>query len=151
MRAGAGARAAWRAEPAARGWHWLLVCAAEAGNAQLVARLLGEGRDVNEADETGGTALLWAARRGQVDVVQLLLGRNGVEVNKATARGFSSLMFASENGHVEVVQLLLARQGVEVNNKTVQNGATALFMASQNGHVEVVRLLLRTSRPTRPR
>ena len=35
----------------------LLVCAAEAGDAQLVARLLGEGRDVNEADETGWTAL----------------------------------------------------------------------------------------------
>ena len=39
---------------------WLLVCAAEAGNAQLVARLLGEGRDVNEADEFGCTALILA-------------------------------------------------------------------------------------------
>ena len=31
-------------------WLW---SAAEASDAQLVARLLGEGRDVNEADEFG--------------------------------------------------------------------------------------------------
>ncbi len=31
--------------------------AAEVGDAKLVERLLGEGRDVNEADQTGGTAL----------------------------------------------------------------------------------------------
>ncbi len=36
---------------------WLLISAAKAGNVQLVARLLGEGRDVNEADETGCTCI----------------------------------------------------------------------------------------------
>jgi hypothetical protein len=38
----------------------LLVRAAKAGDAQLVARLLCEGRDVNEADEFGCTALMMA-------------------------------------------------------------------------------------------
>jgi ankyrin repeat protein len=44
----------------------LLPRAAEAGDAQLVARLLGEGRDVNEADETGCTALMIASENGHV-------------------------------------------------------------------------------------
>jgi ankyrin repeat protein len=51
--------------------------AAKAGDAQLLARLLGEGRDVNEADKTGWTALLWAAILGHVEVVRLLLARGG--------------------------------------------------------------------------
>jgi hypothetical protein len=52
-----------------------LVRAAEAGNAQLVARLLGEGRDVNKADEDGCTALIYAAFLGHVELVRLLLAR----------------------------------------------------------------------------
>ncbi len=36
---------------------WLLVRAAKVGEAQLVAQLLGLGRDVNEADENCCTAL----------------------------------------------------------------------------------------------
>ena len=56
--------------------------AAEAGDAQLVARLLGEGRDVNEADGSGYTALFLASENGHVEVVRLLLARQEVEVNK---------------------------------------------------------------------
>jgi ankyrin repeat protein len=107
---------------------------------RLVARLLGEGRDVNEADETGCTTLMIVSENGHVEVVRLLLARNGVEVNK-TAQDGTALYMASQNDHVEVVRLLLARKGVEVN-KTSKDGSTVLFMASQYGHVEVVRLLL---------
>jgi ankyrin repeat protein len=114
----------------------LLARAAEAGDAQLVARLLGEGRDVNE---TGNTALIWAASLGRADVVRLLLARKCVEVNKSAADGFTARLIASDDGHVEVVQLLLARKDVE-DNKTAADGATALYIASQNGHVEVMRL-----------
>ena len=51
----------------------LLARAAKAGDAQLVARLLGEGRDVNEADEFGITALMIASEIGHAKVVRLLL------------------------------------------------------------------------------
>ena len=64
---------------------WLLVRAAEAGDAQLVARLLGEGRDVNEADENGWPALVLASQNGHVEVVRLLLAHPDVEVNKTAA------------------------------------------------------------------
>jgi ankyrin repeat protein len=78
---------------------WLLVRAAEAGDAQLVARLLGEGRDVNETDEAGCTALLCAAYIGRADVVRLLLARQDVEVNKTAQEVCTTaLMIASQNG-----------------------------------------------------
>jgi ankyrin repeat protein len=49
--------------------------AAEAGDARLMARLLGEGRDVNEADGSGCTALIFASENGHNEVVGLLLAR----------------------------------------------------------------------------
>jgi ankyrin repeat protein len=39
-----------------------------------VARLLGKGRDVNEANETGWTALILASQNGDVEVVLLVIG-----------------------------------------------------------------------------
>ncbi len=64
----------------------LLARAVLAGDAQLVARLLGEGRDVIEADETGWTALLYAAFLGRADVVRLLLAQQNVKVNAGPRR-----------------------------------------------------------------
>ncbi len=60
--------------------------AAKDGDAQLVARLLAEGRDVNEADEEGCTALHWAMFLGRDDMVRLLLARQDVEVNTRLRR-----------------------------------------------------------------
>ncbi len=65
---------------------------------------------VNEADETGWTALHWAAFRGWADVVQLLLARKGIEVNQSDSDGATALILASGKGFVEVVRLLLARR-----------------------------------------
>ncbi len=96
---------------------------------------------MNEADETGCTALFWAAFLGQADVVRLLLADQDVDVNKANANGCTALHLASLKCYVKVVRLLLARQDVEPN-QAIANGATALYVASQGGHVEVVRLLL---------
>jgi ankyrin repeat protein len=47
-----------------------------------------------------------ASKDGHVEVVRLLLARQGVELNQAIANGAMALYFASQNGHVEVVQLL---------------------------------------------
>jgi ankyrin repeat protein len=116
--------------------------AAEAGDAQLVARLLGEGCDVNEADEDGWTALYVASLNGHHKVVRLLLEHQDVEVNKANGPfGYTALLIASRKGLVKVVRKLLAHQKIEVN-KPMAGPQTALMIASQFGRVGVVRLLL---------
>jgi ankyrin repeat protein len=57
------------------------------GDTQLVWWVLGEGRDVNETNESGCTALILASQDGQVEAVRLLLARKGVDVNKNAADG----------------------------------------------------------------
>jgi ankyrin repeat protein len=76
--------------------------------------LLGRRRSTSCRSNQGGTALLYAAGAGSVDVVRLLLARNGVEVNQTNANGCTALFLAAHFGHAEVVRLLLARPGVEV-------------------------------------
>ncbi len=76
----------------------------------------------------GYTALMAASRKGHVEVVRLLLARQGVEVNKTTPDGITALMVASYKGQVEVARLLLARQDVEsVVAATSESSLTVRF------------------------
>ncbi len=86
-----------------------LARAALTGDAQLVARLLGEGRDVNEADELGWTALVLASQNGHVEVVQLLLARQGVEVNMTAQNGATALSMAAGTDMMGTDRCLLCR------------------------------------------
>ncbi len=116
--------------------------AAKYVDAQLVARRLGEVRDVSEADETGCTALILASQNGHVELVRLLLAHPDVGVNKTTkADGDTALFIASYNGHVKVVRLLLAHPDVEAS-RTSTDGRSALCVASQRGHGAIVSLLV---------
>ena len=47
--------------------------AAMGGNPTLVEAILARNTDVNHTNTTGATALIWAARFGRIDVVQILL------------------------------------------------------------------------------
>jgi ankyrin repeat protein len=76
-------------------------------NVKLAEALLEAGALVDAPDKDGVTALLWAANRGAVKLVELLLAR-GADVNaKATGEGYAgrtALMFAQG---IAVVRLLL--------------------------------------------
>lgn len=50
-----------------------------------------------------------------MEVVKLLLAKDGVNVNEAHKDGWTPLHIASQNGHAKVVQLLLTHEGVNVN------------------------------------
>ena len=55
-----------------------------------------------ESDSHGFSLLHWAAFRGRLDVVELLLYR-GVRINSQTITGDTPLHFAVTNGHIEIV------------------------------------------------
>ena len=40
---------------------------------------MGAGTDVNQADEDGETALMWASRKGHRDVAELLVGAGAAD------------------------------------------------------------------------
>ncbi|RAQ77025.1 ankyrin [Aspergillus flavus] len=99
------------------------------------------------------SALSWAAERGSVGVVKLLLkGRRrsfigihvpsgkGAEINSIDVYMRTPLTYAAWNGHLEVVSLLL-RKGAAIN--TIDEfGATPLLYATYNANKPVVDLLL---------
>ena len=86
-------------------------------------------------------ALINAAMRGQLAVVQALLAAPGIQVNTQNYRGWTALYWAADQGHLEVVQALLAAPGIQVNTPN-NTGYTALHWASDQGHLAVVQALL---------
>ena len=85
------------------------------------------------------TMLFTASRRGNRDIVSLLLDR-GAAIEAQQNNGRNALIAAAFGGHGEVVSLLLDRgAAIETQDK---NGQDALMFAAAQGHREVVSLLL---------
>jgi ankyrin repeat protein len=109
--------------------------------ARLKYCLQGTRSDASKADESGFTALHYAARNGRLDACKLLL-LEGANVNALTgAQRSTPLMRAAYCGHLEVVALLLERGKAQVNVADT-DGATALHYAMQQKHYRVAELLL---------
>ncbi|KAK5623938.1 hypothetical protein CRENBAI_025428 [Crenichthys baileyi] len=84
-------------------------------------------------------AVFWAARKGNLALLQLLLNSGRVDADCRDSYGTTALMVASYGGHYECVKELIM-QGADINYQR-ETGSTALFFASQQGHCDVVKLL----------
>ena len=74
-------------------------------NERLLRVLLRAGARVNERDNDGETALMYAAMRGQDVYVDLLL-KAGADKELRNSIGRTALMLAEEEGHENCAQLL---------------------------------------------
>ncbi|XP_023281104.1 ankyrin repeat domain-containing protein 29 [Seriola lalandi dorsalis] len=84
-------------------------------------------------------AVFWAARKGNLALLQLLLNSGRVDADCRDSYGTTALMVASYSGHYDCVKELIM-QGADINYQR-ETGSTALFFASQQGHHDVVKLL----------
>jgi hypothetical protein len=82
-----------------------LIEAAKAANLADVRRMLEAGADVNQQDEQGWTALNWAAGKGDVAIIQLLL-ENGADVFKVGRDQRTPYLIALAAGRVEAMRLI---------------------------------------------
>ena len=99
--------------------------------------------DVNVADNTGSTALTWAAIRGHSGVVKMLLEREDVNPKQADAEfGRTPLWWAMIQGHEGIAKMLLEREDVNPNQADTEYGHTPLSWAATCGHEGVVKMLL---------
>ena len=117
--------------------------AAYLGCVEITVALLETNKwDVQATDFNGATAVAWAARRGQEEVVRILLKCSGVSPDTAdTKYGQTPLSLAAENGHERIVRTLLERDDINPDKADVWN-QTPLLWAAMGGHEGVVRMLL---------
>ena len=107
--------------------------AARAGDAARVARALDKGADVNSGNRYKAGALFFAADRGHVEVIKLLLDR-GADINaQDTFYKFRPIVMALMNGHVEAAKLMLDRGATgasDVLSTAIQRKDVALATAA---------------------
>ncbi|KAF1366171.1 ankyrin, partial [Lizonia empirigonia] len=89
--------------------------------------------------QSGSSALLWAAQHGQEATAQKSL-REEANIQATNKDNKTPLLLAAENGHEQVVKLLV-NKSADVNAQGGEYGS-ALQAASSGGHKAVVRLLL---------
>jgi hypothetical protein len=80
--------------------------AARFGNLSVVEKLLEKCAEVDAKDNSGKTALMWAALYGHLDIVEKLLDNNA-DVNAECYVGFTALIWATGHGHFPVLEKLL--------------------------------------------
>lgn len=106
-----------------------------------VKEFIENGKTMDK-DNTGYTALHYAARSGNEDICRMLIAGKA-DVNAATNGGCTSLHRAASMGHLHIVQLLL-------NNKANillqdDDGQTALHRSAVKNNFSICRLLLDSS------
>jgi hypothetical protein len=114
--------------------------AVNAGNKELVERLLANKVNVNARNLNGWTPLFYAAMANYTNILEMLL-TNHAEVNVKDHSGETPLSLAATFGHRDAAELLLAN-GADINAKGV-NGWTPLQTALHGlAGKEFVELLL---------
>ena len=157
----------WSGASACRGLS-ALHCISYFGIAQVANTLLEMNKwDVNQKDGAGITPLIWAARCGHEEVVELLLQQKDIQPDQpVTDDGRTALSWAAGNGHEGVVRLFLGPRFVNLGrigcwwgkapqvasllfstryvnpDSSTKSGETPLWWAAENGHEGVVKTLL---------
>jgi ankyrin repeat protein len=104
--------------------------------------LLEHHADPNAANARSWTPLMEAARRGLVDVTDLLLAQ-GAKVDARQNAGWTAFMTAAFADHLEVAQRLLSK-GANINAQTLPDSLsrTSLMQAALRGRPDVVKFLI---------
>lgn len=119
--------------------------AADKGNIEALKKAIESKIDPNARNnepgpDLGMTALMYAARSGQVRAVSELLATPKISIDAATADGQTALMCAIMAEDVNITdQLIRAKANV---NARRENGLTALMLAAARGPVDNFKALL---------
>ena len=61
------------------------------------------------------TSLMIASRNGSIEIVKLLLEKEGIDVLSQNKDGKSALIFSLTEKHPEIAKMLLSQKGIDVN------------------------------------
>jgi ankyrin repeat protein len=85
--------------------------------------------------------LLGAARDGDIQRVEEILGSDDTDVDDTDQDGATPLILASISGHLPIVQLLVSL-GADLNHQDRVNGWTSLMQATFYGHKAIISALI---------
>jgi ankyrin repeat protein len=110
------------------------------GDRADVLTMIKQGADVNAPQGDGVTALHWAARRGDADLVTALVAA-GANARVGTRFGaYTPLHLAAERGSAPIVKALVAAGAVV--DATTSTGATPLMFAAAAGDTGAIATLI---------
>jgi ankyrin repeat protein len=123
-----------------RGRDTRLVDALRAGDTTAALALLQKRVDVNVAEPDGTTALHWAVRLDDLNLINRLL-RAGASVKASNRYGVTPIQLACLNGSAAAVERLL--EAGESANATGPYGETALMVCARTGRPDAARVLIK--------
>ena len=109
-----------------------------------LSRLLADGANP-DAPHRDTCAMVFAARRGELDVIDLLRAHNG-NINQQDGNGMTALMVAASSAQYGLAHALIAR-GANLNICD-RNGLTALIHAAVKQDHDAVDILIRAGADT---
>lgn len=116
--------------------------AATSGHSRLVEKILAEGFDVNQADASGDTPLILAAKSGHFSIIQQLLDMKASPYLVGSETSQTALHVASANGFLDIVELLISHDSSVITTQD-RYGNTSLHLALLNGHKDISLHLLK--------
>lgn len=109
------------------------------GDLTVTTQLLDQGYNVNLLDSNGNGALHWAAKKGTLEIVELLVAKHGAQMNSQNIQGWSPLHFSIKYGN-DPVSLYLLSQGCDPNILDME-GISPMHMACAVGNMNLVHTL----------
>ena len=119
--------------------------AASRGLILTLKAMLETGIAIDDIDQSGKTALHYAAEKGHSKAVRLLLEHDAdlnacIKDHKAITTGLTALHLAAMHGHTAAVQIL-CEHGARVNDEGEFRAFTPLHLAAVNGRSDTIRKL----------
>ncbi|XP_074048812.1 espin-like protein [Macrotis lagotis] len=111
--------------------------AARFGHPMLVEWLIQEGCDVSLETLEEALPIHYAAVKGNLTCLKLLVAADNRCVNRQTQSGASPLYLACQEGHLHIVQFLVKDCGADVHLRA-HDGMTVLHAAARSGHYSLV-------------
>ena len=91
-----------------------LINAVRRNDVDLIKRLLRDGADAKATNNRGETPLMFAARKGDDKMVEILLPNS--DAKAVPLSGYTALMLATKYGSVPMVKLLLPKSDPKATN-----------------------------------